>query len=204
MKCIRFEIILYRNSQQVNFVRCQHIFLGYTNMVFLNFLKPYCKDGLPDLRGNLFTEVPSRAYAQVSQEVQQTLASQKCQVGKQTGYVQEVWLHSVQIRCVHNSVYCFTRRYDPKIHLQIACYASLHGISTAATWKLGQCVWTYRINCINSAYQDYIRKIRVGGSFEPLDSLQHKKHGRPVLIGEKLDGILRGSKNLMEVSPARW
>ena len=97
-KCIRFEIILYRNSQKVKFVKCQHMFLGYTNMVFLNFLKPYCKDGLPDLRGNLSTEVPSRAYAQVSQEVQQTLASQKCQVGKQTGYVQKVWLHSVQIR----------------------------------------------------------------------------------------------------------
>ena len=57
-KCIRFENILYCNSQQVKFVRCQHMFLGYIYQHGIFKLHtPYCKDGLPDLRGNFSTEV---------------------------------------------------------------------------------------------------------------------------------------------------
>ena len=92
---------------------------------------------------------------------------------------------------MHNSIYCFTCKHDPKLHLQIACYASLYGISATVTYyakKLGHCVWTCTIHCIKSAYQDEIRKIRASGNGEPLDSLPHKKQGKPVRISKKVDG----------------
>ena len=41
------------------------------------------------------------------------------------------------------------------------------------------------------AYQDEIRKIRVSGSGELLDFVPHKKQGRPVLLGEKFDGMVK-------------
>ena len=80
------------------------------------------------------------------------------------------------------------------MHLQIARYASLYGISAAETYyarKLGQHVQTSTIHCMKLAYQDEIRKIRASGSGELLDSLPHKKQGRPVTLGEKIDRMVK-------------
>ena len=85
-------------------------------------------------------------------------------------------------------------RYDPKLRLQIACYASLHGLSAAATYfsrKLGQNVRTSAIHCMKLAYQHKIRKNRASGSNEVLDTLPYKKQGRPVLLGEEFDGMVQ-------------
>ena len=41
------------------------------------------------------------------------------------------------------------------------------------------------------AYQHEIRKNRVSGSNEVLDTLPYKKQGRPVLLGEKFDGMVQ-------------
>ena len=84
--------------------------------------------------------------------------------------------------------------YDPRLHLQIARYASLHGLSAAATYfsrKLGQNVRTSTIHCMKLAYQHEIRKNRASGSNEVLDTLPYKKQGRPVLLGEKFDGMVQ-------------
>ena len=46
-------------------------------------------------------------------------------------------------------------------------------------------------DCIKSAYQDEIEKIRASGSGEPLDSLQHKKQREPVLMyKQKIYGMV--------------
>ena len=71
---------------------------------------------------------------------------------------------------------------------------SFHYISAAATYytrKLGHCVQTSTIHCLKSAYQDEIGKIRVSGSGKPLDSFRYKKQGRPVFLGEKVDGMVK-------------
>lgn len=89
---------------------------------------------------------------------------------------------------------CIVYRYDPKLRLRIARYASLHGLSATATHfsrKLGQRVRTSTIHCMKLAYQDEIRKNRASGSSELLDALPHKKQGRPVLLGEKFDGMVQ-------------
>ena len=95
---------------------------------------------------------------------------------------------------MHNSIYCFTCRHDPKLCFQTACYASLYGVSTTVTYytrKLGHCVQTSTIHCIKSAYQNEIEKIRANGSGESLDSLQHKKQGESVLTyKQKIDGMV--------------
>ena len=36
-----------------------------------------------------------------------------------------------------------------------------------------------------------MKRIRASGSNEPLDSLPHKKQGRPVLLGDKIDGMVK-------------
>ena len=106
---------------------------------------------------------------------------------------------------MHNSIsYCFTHigRYDPKLRLQIARYASLHGISARATYytrKLGHRVQNSMVHCIKSSYQDQLKRIRMGRSNKPLDSLPHKKQGRPVLLGEKIDRMVKADiKNVRE------
>ena len=74
--------------------------------------------------------------------------------------------------------YCFTRRYDPKLRLHIARYASLHDASTAATCytkKLRHRIRNSTVHCIKSSYLDELKRIRASGSNKPLDSLPHKK-----------------------------
>ena len=90
--------------------------------------------------------------------------------------------------------YYFTCRYDPQLHLQIAHYASLHGTSAAAiyyTKKLGHHIRNSTIHCIKSSYQDELKRIQASGSNEPLDSLPHKKQGRLVLLGDKINGMVK-------------
>ena len=73
-------------------------------------------------------------------------------------------------------------------------YASLHGLFAAATYfsrKLGQHVRTSTIHCMKLAYKHQIQKNRASGSNEVLNTLPYKKQGKPVLLGEKFDGMVQ-------------
>ena len=105
---------------------------------------------------------------------------------------------------MHNSIsYCFTSRYDLKLCFQIARYASLHGIihHTNLLHKETRASSTEQYtSCIKSSYQDEFRRIRLGGSNKPLDYLPHKKQRRPVLLGNKIDGMIKAYiKSICEV-----
>jgi len=47
------------------------------------------------------------------------------------------------------------------------------------------------VQCINKAYLDEIEKIRVFGSNEVLQFLTWKKQGRPLLLGDRIDGMVQ-------------
>ena len=47
------------------------------------------------------------------------------------------------------------------------------------------------MQCIKKAYLDEIKKMRASGSHELLESLPWKKQGRPLLLGDKIDGMLQ-------------
>ena len=48
-----------------------------------------------------------------------------------------------------------------------------------------------RAQCINKAYLDEIKKMRASGSNEVLESLPWKKQGRPLLLGDKINGMVQ-------------
>ena len=55
------------------------------------------------------------------------------------------------------------------------------------------------VHCIKSSYQDQLKRIRTGRSNKLSDSLPHKKQGRPVLLGEKIDRMVKAYiKNVRE------
>ena len=154
-------------------------------MALLKYFKPCNKGGLPNPRGSLSAKVPWRAIAQANQEVQQALANQSARPKKKWGLCSSISANSIS--------YCFTRictLYDPKLHLKIALYASLHSISATATYytrKFGHRIWNCRIYCIKSFYQDELRRIRMGGSNEPLDSFPPKRQENQFFyIGDKI------------------
>ena len=47
------------------------------------------------------------------------------------------------------------------------------------------------MQCIKKAYLDEIKKMRASGSDEVLESLPWKKQGRPLLLGDKIDGMVQ-------------
>ena len=47
------------------------------------------------------------------------------------------------------------------------------------------------MQCIKKAYLDEIKKMRASGSNEVLESLPWKKQGRPLLLGDKIDGMVQ-------------
>ena len=47
------------------------------------------------------------------------------------------------------------------------------------------------MHCIKKAYLDEIKKMRAFSSHELLESLPWKKQGRPLLLGDKTDGIVQ-------------
>ena len=47
------------------------------------------------------------------------------------------------------------------------------------------------MQCIKKAYLDDIKKRRASSSNEVLESLPWKKQGRPLLLGDKIDGMVQ-------------
>ena len=80
------------------------------------------------------------------------------------------------------------------MRLDIACYACHHGITAASlhfTKKLSVRVRESTVQCIKKAYLDEIKKMRASSSDEVLESLPWKKQGRPLLLGDKIDGMVQ-------------
>jgi len=64
-------------------------------------------------------------------------------------------------------------RYDPKLRLEIARHTCHHGITVASLYfskKLGERVQESTVQFIKKAYLEEIKKIRVSGSNEVLQS----------------------------------
>ena len=84
-------------------------------------------------------------------------------------------------------------RYNPKERLEIARYACHHGVTAAAVHfsrKLGHRIRESTVHSIKKAYLDEIKKLRARGD-EGLDSLPHRKQGRPLLLGDKIDNMVQ-------------
>ena len=47
------------------------------------------------------------------------------------------------------------------------------------------------VHCIKEAYLNEIKKMRLIGNMELLTSLPHKKRGRPLLLGERIDTMVQ-------------
>ena len=85
-------------------------------------------------------------------------------------------------------------RYNPKERLEIARYACHHGVTAAAVHfsrKLGHRIHESTVHSIKKAYLDeIIKKLRARDN-EGLDSLPHRKQGRPLLLGDKIDNMVQ-------------
>ena len=79
------------------------------------------------------------------------------------------------------------------MRLDIARYACHHEITAASLHfrkKLSVRVRESMMQCIKKAYLDEIKKMRASSSDEVLESLPWKKQGRPILLGDKIDGMV--------------
>ena len=85
-------------------------------------------------------------------------------------------------------------RYSPKERLAIACYACHHGVTAAAVHfsrKFGHRVRESNVHSIKHSYLDEDKKMRASGSEDVLESLPHRKQGRPLLLGDKIDSMVQ-------------
>ena len=95
---------------------------------------------------------------------------------------------------MYNKINLLHHRYDPKVRLQIARYACFHGVTAAAlhfSRKLECRIQPSTVQFIKEAYLNEIKKMRAVGNTDPMNSLPHRKKGRPLLLGEKIDAIVQ-------------
>ena len=79
-------------------------------------------------------------------------------------------------------------RYSPKERLAIARYVCHHGVTAAAVHfsiKFGHRVQECTVHSIKHS------EVRVCGSEDVLKSLPHRKQGRPLLLGDKIDSMVQ-------------
>ena len=133
-------------------------------MALLRYLQS--KDGLPDPRGTLSSSIPSPAIAAANREIRKVSEEQK----KRGQYI----------------------KYSPNIHAEIGKYATLHGVAAAArvfSAKMKQRVSETTVRSIKDAYTVEIKRKRASQeSVRDVSSLPSKKRGRPLLLGQDLDG----------------
>ena len=133
-------------------------------MALLRYLVP--REGLPDPKGSLSQAIPSCAIATANREVAQVTN----EAGKRGPY----------------------RKYSPQERLEIGRYASDHGTAAAARYfsrKLQQKIRESTVQYIRKEYVRGLARKRAASEDEgDFTSLPHKKRGRPVLLGEELDG----------------
>lgn len=138
-------------------------------MSLLRYLKPM--NGVPDPKGPLSSSIPSYVIAEANTRVQEAEKSRK----KRGPY----------------------RSYSPTLRLEIGKYSSQHGVAAASryfTRKLKKSVSVTTIRSIRDAYRKELKLRRKRtpdlGDVE-LESLDPKKRGRPLLLGNYYDGIIQ-------------
>ena len=137
-------------------------------MALLHFFKPV--DGLSNPKGSLSISLPSLAIASANREVLELSTSE---VGKKRGPY---------------------RKYSPEERFEIGQYTNNHGITAAARYFSRRFQRKVRESTVQYIKKDYITNLRQKRVASPDDDdegdqsfLRHKKHGRPVLIGQELD-----------------
>ena len=179
-KVFNHEIISFENLISYSFKRSLKRAHGAIEVFKVN------KDCLPNPNGSLSGTIPSHAIAQANRKVQQLLS--QVNGGKRGPYKKYVIFVNLCALCLFISC-----RYNPKERLEIARYACHHGVTAAAVRflrKLGHRIRESTVHSIKKAYLDEIKKLRARGE-EGLDSLPHRKQGKPLLLGDKIDNMVQ-------------
>ena len=136
----------------------------------------YCRPinhTLPSPSGQLSLTIPSQAIAAANTEVGGKAAGTQCTRKKRGSY----------------------HKYTPKQRAEIARYAKVHGVVAARRVygkKLGITINECTIRNFKKAYnEEVLKKQASSGSCSPVKELQTMQRGRPVLLGEKLDTIVK-------------
>ena len=85
----------------------------------------------------------------------------------------------------------FNFRYTPEVKAAIGKYASIHGAPSASakfTRELGVKISKSSVNCIKTKY---LKRKGEKDDDEELTSLPHKKHGRPLVLGDYIEKQLQ-------------
>ena len=132
-------------------------------MSILRYLVPI--DGLPDPKGPLSSEIPSSIITEANWQVRE--ATSKIKQQKRESY---------QI-------------YSPSVHVNIGSYACQHGVSSAArvfSKRLDTRVSESTVRSIRDKYKEEVRRKRSADN-STVSVLSPRKHGRCLLLGEKMD-----------------
>ena len=137
-------------------------------MALLRYLKPV--NGIPDPRGPLSLSIPSSVIAEANTQVKEAEKSKK--------------------RGPYQS-------YSPTLRLEIGKYSCQHGVAAASryfTRKLKRSVSETTVRSIRDAYRKELKRKRMELDDDEdvaLESLNPKKRGRPLLLGNYLDEIVQ-------------
>lgn len=136
-------------------------------MTLRHYFKPVDRtpDGLPDPRGPLSARIPVSAIAAANDAVRDAISEEK--------------------KNRHRGKYLI---YTPKVRLEIAKYATNHGIASAArvfSHRLKKKVSESTVRSMRNAYREELRKRSEDDDEMP--DFPAKKRGRHVLLGDELD-----------------
>ena len=135
----------------------------WMTMSILRYLVPI--DGLPDPKGPLLSEIPSSIITEVNR-----------QVWKATSKVKQQKHGSYQV-------------FSPFVCMNIGSYACQHGVSSAArvfSKQLDTRISESTVRSIRDKYKEEVRRKRSADN-STVSVLSPRKHGRCLLLGEKMD-----------------